>query len=317
MIALWIFLSIVGLAIALVASGPAVNYTRALAASLGAPPFIVGVALVSLGTDLPELATAVVSHLRDDADVSVSTAVGSALTQYTFVVGLFPIVIAVIAVARREVIPVSALTILGLAITTAFVADGFLERWEGVVLIVYWAVALLIVRREAPDREPEEPPKVRYPGKFAQVLMIVLGLAIVGFGATLAVESIVRVAEDLGVPEFLLGFFGASVGTSAPELVVDLTALARGAPGIAFGDAFGSSLVDSTLTVGLGAVVRPAEVTARLAVTGAVYSIAAVTIVATALAWRKRHDRMSGALFIVVYAIAYVVLISVGAGEAE
>ena len=100
MIALWIFLSIVGLAIALVASGPAVNYTRALAASLGAPPFIVGVALVSIGTDLPELATAVVSHLRDEADVSVSTAVGSALTQYTFVVGMFPIVIAASATLK-------------------------------------------------------------------------------------------------------------------------------------------------------------------------------------------------------------------------
>jgi Ca2+/Na+ antiporter len=55
-IALQFFLLVGGLAVAPVASDRAVAYTRALAVSLGAPPFIVGVAMVSIGTDLPELA---------------------------------------------------------------------------------------------------------------------------------------------------------------------------------------------------------------------------------------------------------------------
>jgi cation:H+ antiporter len=142
--------------------------------------------------------------------------------------------------------------------------------------------------------------------------MVLGALAIVGVGATVAVESLVRLAEELGVPEFLLGFFGASVGTSAPELVVDLTALARGAPGIAFGDAFGSSLLDATLTVGVGATVAPAEVTPRLAITGSVYSLLAVGGVSSLLAARRRHDRLSGAVFVGFYALAYVVLITIG-----
>jgi len=58
-IALQGFLFVGGLAVALVASDRAVAYTRALAAALGAPPFIVGAVLVSLGTDLPELANSV------------------------------------------------------------------------------------------------------------------------------------------------------------------------------------------------------------------------------------------------------------------
>jgi cation:H+ antiporter len=139
---------------------------------------------------------------------------------------------------------------------------------------------------------------------------IVLGaLAVVGVGATVAVNSLVEFAELVGVPEFLLGFFGASIGTSAPELIVDLTALAAGAPGIAFGDAFGSSLVDATLTVGIGGLVAPADVTAGLAVTGAIYSLLAVGVVGGLLAARQRHDRFSGAVFIGLYAFAYVVLL--------
>jgi len=148
--------------------------------------------------------------------------------------------------------------------------------------------------------------------KLVQAGIVLGALAIVAVGATVAVESLVRLAEELGVPEFLLGFFGASVGTSAPELVVDLTALARGAPGIAFGDAFGSSLVDATLTVGLGATVAPAEVTPRLAVAGSVYSMAAVAAVSSILAVRRRHDKRSGGVFVSLYAFAYVVLLTIG-----
>jgi cation:H+ antiporter len=308
-IALEIFLFVGGLTIALLASSRAVDYTRALAAALGAPAFLVGVGLVSIGTDLPELANAVAAHLKGEGDVNVGTAVGSALVQYTFVVGLFPLVIPVIDVLRRHVLPVSVLTMGGLGATALAVSDGWLSRPEGLGLVAAWAVSLWLVVRLSPGFIPDEPPEVRYQSRLVQIGAVLLALGLVGVGATVAVDALVRVAEDLGVPEYLLGFFGASVGTSAPELIVDLTALARGSPAIAFGDAFGSSLVDATLTVGVGGLVAPAEVTSGLAITGAVYSLLAVAVVGGLLALRRRHDRRSGLVFIALYAFAYLVLI--------
>jgi len=64
--ALQLILFVGGLTVALLASGRAVEYTRALAAALGAPAFLVGVALVAIGTDLPELANAVAAHLSGE-----------------------------------------------------------------------------------------------------------------------------------------------------------------------------------------------------------------------------------------------------------
>src|ERR671910_343896 len=107
-IALQLFLFVGGLTVGL------------LAAALGAPACLVGVALVSIGTDLPELANAVAAHLSGEGDVNVGTAVGSALVQYTFVVGLFPLIIAVILIGRREVLVVGVLTMAGLGLTTFF-----------------------------------------------------------------------------------------------------------------------------------------------------------------------------------------------------
>ncbi|MDQ4082700.1 MAG: hypothetical protein M3123_07415 [Actinomycetota bacterium] len=308
-IALQVFFFIGGLAVALFASDRAVAYTRALAAALGAPPFIVGVALVSIGTDLPELANSIAAHAQGEGDVNVGDSVGSTLTQYTFVLGLFPFIASTIAIERRQVVLVSVFTAAGLGFTTFLVADGWLGRWDGTGLVLAWAVFTVAVVKGLPGQVADEPPAVRHESRLAQAGVVLVTLALVAFGATIAVRALVHLAELAGAPEFLLAFFGASMGTSAPEIVVDVTALLRGAPSIALGDALGSSLVDSTLSIGVGPLFFPAEVTPRLAVVGALYSLVAVALVAVALAGRRRHDRASGILLFALYGISYVVLL--------
>lgn len=310
-VALQVFLFVGGLAVAIVASDRAVAYTRALAAALGAPAFIVGVVLVSLGTDLPEVANSIAAHLQDEGDVNVGDSVGSTLTQYTFVLALFPFVAGTLAIARRQVGVVTILTMVGLAMTIGFVADGWLARWEGAALVFSWAVAMWLVVRSLPGLVHDEAPAVAYSNRLVQTGIVLLALGFVGFGATVAVRALVRIAELAGVPEFLIAFFGASFGTSAPEIVVDVTALLRGAPAIALGDALGSSLVDATLSIGAGPLVAPAEVTTRLAVVASVYTLVAIGIVGGFLALRRRHDRVSAALLGALYFLAYAVLLSV------
>jgi cation:H+ antiporter len=308
----FLVLLLVGLAAALAASDVAVSYTRALAAGFGAPPFVVGVVLVGVGTDLPEIANSIASHLQDEGDVNVGDSIGSTLTQSTFVLGIFPFVAGVLAISRRQVGLITILTIGGLGLTTLFVLDGHLERLEGLALIAAWGAATVVVTRVLSGGAGDVPPAVRHHGRAMQTLIALGALGVVGAGATLAVYSLVRLANSIGVPEFLLAFFGASVGTSLPEILVDITALRRGAPGIALGDALGSSLVDSTLSIGAGPAAAPADVTARLAVVGTVYTLAAIAAVGALLTVRRRHDRASAAVLIGLYALSYAVLLGLG-----
>lgn len=309
-IALQAFLFVGGLGVALVASDRAVAYTRALAAALGAPAFLVGVTLVSIGTDLPEIANSIAAHIQGEGDVNVGDSVGSTLTQYTLVLGLFPLVAGAMAIERRQIGVVTLLTMAGLVLTALFVADGWLARWEGAALVLAWAVFTWIVVRSLPGLVHDDAPRVPREGKVRQAIIVLVALAFVGFGATVAVRALVRIAELAGVPEFVIAFFGASLGTSAPEIVVDVTALLRGAPAIALGDVLGSSLVDSTLSIGAGPIVAPAEVTPRLALTGTFYTFLAVGLVGGLLGHRRRHDRRSTAVLFGLYALAYVVLLS-------
>lgn len=309
-IALYSVLFVAGLGLALVASDVAVAYTRALAAALGAPPFIVGVVLVSLGTDLPEIANSIAAHVQDEGDVNVGDSIGSTLTQYTLVLGLFPLVAGALVIDRRQIGVVTVLTMSGLGLTSLFVADGWLGRWDGLALVAAWAVFTYLVIRVIPGGKPEDPPAVRLAGRGGQTVVVLAALGVVGVGATVAVRSLVRLAELAGVPEFVIAFFGASLGTSAPEIVVDFTALVRGSPAIALGDALGSSLIDATLSIGIGPLVAPAAVTAGLALTGAIYTLVAVGAVGGLLGGRRRHDRRSMVVLLGLYLLAYAVLLS-------
>jgi cation:H+ antiporter len=308
-IAFQLFLLVGGLAVALVASDYAVAYTRALAAALGAPQFIVGVVLVSIGTDLPEIANSVAAHAQGKGDVNVGDSVGSALTQYTLVLALFPLVAGAIPIERTQVGIVTLLTAAGLGLTTFSVADGWLGRGDGALLVLAWALFTLVVVKALPGRTADKPPAVRHQGRLAQAGVVLVTLGFVGFGATVAVRALVRLAELAGAPEFALAFFGASIGTSSPEIVVDVTALLRGAAGIALGDALGSSLVDATLSIGAGPLLFPDDVTTRLAVVGSVYTLAAVLATGAVLALRRRHDRRSALVLMALYGVSYGVLI--------
>ena len=68
------------------------------------------------------------------------------------------------------------------------------------------------------------------------------------------------------VPEYLMAFLLASLGTSLPELMVDVTAVRRRQYDLAVGDALGSSFVDSTLSLGIGPLIAPIAVTSSIAV---------------------------------------------------
>lgn len=311
-VTLYLGLLLLGLAIAIVASDFAVSYTRALAAGLGAPPFVVGVVLVAVGTDLPEIANSVASHLQGEGDVNVGDSVGSTLTQYTFVLGLFPLVAGTLAISARQVGLITVLTIGGLGLTALFVLDGRLDRLDGAVLVAAWGAAMILTTKLLSGGSRDNPPVVRHDGRLMQALVALIALGAVAAGATLAVYALVQLAETLGVPEFLLAFFGASVGTSLPEVMVDVTALLRGAPGIALGDALGSSLVDSTLSIGVGPLVAPADVTTRLAVVGTLYTLVAVGGVGLILGLRRRHDRLSATVLMSLYLLSYGILLGLG-----
>ena len=98
---------------------------------------------------------------------------------------------------------------------------------------------------------------------FSAILMLLLGLFLTVKGGDLFVDAAVWFANALGVPKFLVGATVVSLATTLPELAVSLLATARGAAGIAAGNAVGSVSANLGLILGITLCCAPAPLDRR------------------------------------------------------
>ncbi len=122
------------------------------------------------------------------------------------------------------------------------------------------------------------------------------------------VNSVIVISRFLNLHEYIISFFIVAIGTSLPELAVDINALRLKHHSIAIGDIIGSCIVDSTLSIGIGQVLFPQAVTATLAAPTVLYTLVASFIVFVLIASRRKVDKKAGILFISLYFISYLFL---------
>jgi cation:H+ antiporter len=307
----WLIVLFTGLLVAIRSSRWAVGHLADFATATRIPPFIVGITLVSFGTDLPEIANSIASSVTGHGDINVGDSVGSATVQATLIIGLMPFIAGAFPFASGTVARVGAATFAALLGGALLMIDGHVSRIDAVLLVLAWLAGTLVAWRHHAGATPPVP----HPdpsGRGRHLLLALIGLALVGAGATTAVEALTQLSTIWSVPEYYVAFFLASVGTSLPELVVISAALRRQEWDLAIGDALGSSFVDSTISIAAGPLIAPISVTAATVVTGSLVAAVSVAVSTVLLATRGRHDRRSGVALIVVFVVAYVTVSLIG-----
>ncbi len=310
----WLGSVVIGFALMVVGSGRAVTYAGDLARGSRLPPFFVGMTLLAIGTDLPEIANSIVASFTDNGDINVGDSIGSAATQMTLVLGLLPFVAASVPLGERGSPLLRGqqatawLTAGSLLLVALVVLDDHIGRIDAVVLIVVWILGSRLIYR-CTRSDPQLALADRVTHRVALMGRLVGSAAIVGAGATLAVIGLNELAMIWGVPPFVMAFFGASIGTSLPELVVDITALRRGQGGLAVGDVLGSSFVDATLSISIGPLLFPTAIDGRLALTGAVVAAGSAVVVGLLIGRGGEHTRPMGGVLLVVYAAIWAILL--------
>ncbi len=92
------------------------------------------------------------------------------------------------------------------------------------------------------------------------VLGFVAGLAMILVGAEGVVRGGSGLARRLGVSPLLVGLTIVALGTSAPELVVSVTASAQGDGAIALGNVLGSNILNILIVLGVAGLVTPIKI---------------------------------------------------------
>ncbi len=299
----------VGFAAAMLASRRAVSDAANLAAGTRIPPFVIGITLLSIGTDLPEIANSIVASVTGHGDLNVGDSVGSAVTQATLVLGLLPLLGGAFLVGRRGTGAVGGATVGALVAGAVLMADGGISRADALFLTVLWVAGSALAWRVLP-KSAQPTMQVHARDRLQKIASVLLALVVVAAGAAAAVWGLTTVASTLAVPEYLVAFFVASLGTSLPELIVDVTAIREGQRDLAVGDALGSSFVDATLSIAAGPLIAPVAVTASLVVPGSLLAALVIAAVVALLWVRRRHDLASGLALLAVYALVYLLWMS-------
>jgi cation:H+ antiporter len=89
------------------------------------------------------------------------------------------------------------------------------------------------------------------------ILLLIAGLVLLIWGADRFVHGAAAMARNLGIAPLLIGLTVVAFATSAPEILVSIVAALQHEPGLAFGNAIGSNIVNIGLVLGLTAMIRP------------------------------------------------------------
>jgi cation:H+ antiporter len=96
-------------------------------------------------------------------------------------------------------------------------------------------------------------------------LIVAYVLFVVGFvflvkGADFLVDGSVALAQKAGIKELVIGLTIVSFGTSAPELVINISSSFQNSPQLAIGNILGSNMANIFLILGVSALVYPLTV---------------------------------------------------------
>ena len=227
----------------------------------GIPKLIVGATVVSFATTLPELLVSTIAavqgrQLADPAkvDMAIGNAVGSVTANIGLIMALALLFMP--SVIRRKDYMLKSLLMLGAtAVLAAVSLSGSLSIAPSVLLILIFAVAMTenvvsAVRTMGAQREcgaVEERPAADRKTVIIMIVKFLLGVVGIVWGADLLVEEGSALASLIGIPEGIVAVTVIAVGTSLPELVTTLTAIAKKQADLSAGNIIGANIIDLTL----------------------------------------------------------------------
>lgn len=271
--------------------------------------FFVGLVILSIGSDLPELAIAVDAGLKgllgnDASGVVVGTSIGSVVAQIGFVLGLVG-VITYLTLPRRFVFRHGTM-LLGATILLFLVAwDGHVSRLEGLILISLYVVYVMALMNG--ENVPEQEPSPMAGGGFSSWVLLLVGLAAVIFSSELTVSSVVKIAHTFDISEALISVLIIGLGSSLPELSISISAILKQKTHMSVGNIIGSNILDTLLPIGITALMAGVAFERQLLFFDMPFIFVLTTVVLAFFATKRGVMRPQGLVILGFYA-AYVIV---------
>ena len=239
-----------------------------LAKKLRISSMIIGLTVVAYGTSTPELAAALLAAFNSHTELILGNIVGSNISNVGMVIGISaifaPLLISKITVSRW--IPI----MIGVSLlVVAMSYDGEISQIDGVILIsalIGFTIYTIktVKRQKIPENQITENEHVEgelflsrykietFPKAFA---LIVIGIILLFIGGHFTVDGAIAIAESLGLSQLVIGVVIVGIGTSLPELITSIIAIAKKQTDIGVGNIIGSNIYNILLILGVSSTI--------------------------------------------------------------
>jgi cation:H+ antiporter len=269
--------------------------------------FFVGLIVLSIGSDLPEIAVAIDAGIKtmqgqDASGVVVGSAIGSVIAQIGFVLGVAGL-LSFMTLPRRFIFRHGSVLLAATAILYLLAWDGTISAPNGLLLIVVYLIYLLILLSR--ELVPPETPATVTDDVSRPWLRLLLGLALVGYCSDVTVSSVVELAIRFDVSEAIISVLVIGLGTILPELSISLAAIVKKKVHLSVGNIIGSNIFDTLVPISAAALIAPVTFANEM-LTDLVYAFVLTLVVLVLFARRRGLEKPQAAVILALY-IAYVV----------
>lgn len=229
------------------------------------PDIIVGATVVSIGTTLPEVMVSTAGALNGQGSMAYGNAIGSIICNTALIAAISVAVNPGPISVKSLKMPVLFFFVsVAIYCFAAYITGEFTQTMGIIMLLIFVIYMSLTVRQglKNPTASPEESEETKSAAKklWQELLLLVVGAALIAVGADLLVDHGTIIATELGVPETVIALTFVALGTSLPELVTTITSLKKGHASLGIGNVIGANIFNLVLVSGVAVTVAPFKV---------------------------------------------------------
>ena len=269
--------------------------------------FIVAYIIMAFSTSLPELMVGILSGIQKSNSLALGTVIGSNIADITLILGIVTLVGKGIQAKEKYIIENSRYMIVIAIIPFILMIIGReISRWDGLVLIILYIIYMyqLVKRKGNKHKLKNTITKIQSIG---YTLLFVLSMFLLFKSAEYVVFYGQELAAELLLPPILIGLFFVAIGTSLPELAFESRAVQKGHSEMALGDCIGSVVANSTLVLGVSAIINPITAAFNLFLISGIFMIFSLFLFWTFLESGYKLSAKEGIVLIFLYLLFVII----------
>ena len=295
-----LFLLIVGLALLILGAELIIRGSVSFGRKLKVSLFAIGVVIVAGGTSLPELASSINAVLTNHPDLAVGAVIGSNIANLILVMAATSFLIPIGNINQNQINQAwinIGLALILIAMSYFILPFNFLFGILSICLL--FIIMYLQVKQGSLDVS-----EVQEKGDYSlliSIIFIVAGIILLIYGSDLFVESAINIANQLNIPEAIIGVSLVAFGTSLPELVVGILSAIRRKVDFALGNVLGSNIYNVLGVLGVSSFFGNFNIPAVIGYEDLIFMLLVTLMILGFMFSLKRIGRTYGSIGLILY----------------